>query len=264
MKQATVGPPSAVDATELIAQAGNLVVTVSDPLKVSDPDLKLLVSTLREHADPTPLPPMRDFLPESEMVEGTHRYALGPAGFQNAMAALQQPTAGDLANELGFASGAEVMAAQYGNSKRQGVLVLIDYPTPQLAEQHLRHLQGPLSAIAKGGDATIERKGSLLSIVLGPGDYAKHLRDAVRYGTQVTWNEPHQTLTEPPITSMIAQIIIATFFLMIAAIVLGIAFGGLRVITKVFFPGKVFDRPDRMEVLQLGLTSKRIDPRDLY
>jgi hypothetical protein len=48
------------------------------------------------------------------------------------------------------------------------------------------------------------------------------------------------------------------------AVVFGVAFGGLRVITKRIFPGKVFDRPERMEVLQLGLSSKPIDPRDLY
>jgi hypothetical protein len=51
---------------------------------------------------------------------------------------------------------------------------------------------------------------------------------------------------------------------MVAAIVLGIGFGGLRVFTKRLLPGKVFDRHDRMEVLQMGLSGKRIDTRDLY
>jgi hypothetical protein len=51
---------------------------------------------------------------------------------------------------------------------------------------------------------------------------------------------------------------------MVAAVVLGIAFGGVRVLTKIFFPGKVFDRPNQMEILQLGLSGKRIDPSDFY
>jgi hypothetical protein len=51
---------------------------------------------------------------------------------------------------------------------------------------------------------------------------------------------------------------------MVAAVVLGIAFGGVRVVTKRFFPGKVFDRANQMEVLQLGLSGKRIDPSDFY
>jgi hypothetical protein len=33
---------------------------------------------------------------------------------------------------------------------------------------------------------------------------------------------------------------------------------------KKFFPGKVFDRPEQMDVLQLGLSSKRINSRDFY
>jgi len=48
------------------------------------------------------------------------------------------------------------------------------------------------------------------------------------------------------------------------AVVLGAAFGGVRVLAKIFFPGKIFDRPDQMDVLQLGLSSKRIDSRDFY
>ena len=47
---------------------------------------------------------------------------------------------------------------------------------------------------------------------------------------------------------------------MVAAVVLGIAFGGVRVLTKRFFPGKVFDRPEQIEVLQLGISGKKIDP----
>jgi hypothetical protein len=44
----------------------------------------------------------------------------------------------------------------------------------------------------------------------------------------------------------------------------GIAFGGLRVIIKRLFPGKVFDRPEDIEVLQLGLSGKKIDASDMY
>jgi len=36
------------------------------------------------------------------------------------------------------------------------------------------------------------------------------------------------------------------------------------VVTKFFFPGKIFDRADQMEILQLGLTGKHIQHRDFY
>jgi len=43
-----------------------------------------------------------------------------------------------------------------------------------------------------------------------------------------------------------------------------VAFGGFRVIVKRLYPGKVFDRPQDIEVLQLGLSGKKIDPSDMY
>jgi hypothetical protein len=62
----------------------------------------------------------------------------------------------------------------------------------------------------------------------------------------------------------VAKIIIATVVFMVIAVALGAAFGGVRVLVKKFFPGKIFDRPERMDVLQLGLSGKRIDSRDFY
>jgi hypothetical protein len=145
-------------------------------------------------------------------------------------------------------------------------LLLIEYPTPQLAEQHLRHMQQAISAAAKQAGTTIERKGSLLTLVLRPSSaaYGDALRSAVNYETHVTWNEPTHTITDPPWTTILGKIMIATMLFMVVAVVLGLAFGGVRVLTKIFFPGRVFDRPEQMDVLQLGLSGKRIDSRDFY
>jgi len=86
----------------------------------------------------------------------------------------------------------------------------------------------------------------------------------VNYETQVTWNEPTHKITDPPWLSIVGKIIVFTLMFMGLAMALGVAFGGVRVLAKIFFPGKVFDRPDQMDVLQLGLSSKRIDSRDFY
>jgi len=145
-------------------------------------------------------------------------------------------------------------------------LLLLDYPTPQLADQQLHHIQPLLGANADFAGITVERKGSLLSLVLSPANEkaAGQLRDEIKYGTAVTWSEPSQTLTDPPWVVVLKNIFLGTFAFCGLAIVLGLAFGGVRVITKRLLPGKVFDRPEDMEVLQLGINSKRIDPRDFY
>jgi len=144
--------------------------------------------------------------------------------------------------------------------------LIIDYPTPQLAEQRLHHIQAVISANPALAGVTVERKTSLLSVVLSPASpqAAAKLREGIQYQMQVTWNEPSQTLTDPPWVSVLKNIFTGTIIFCVFALVMGVAFGGVRVITKKFFPGKVFDRPEDMEVLQLGLSGKRIDPRDFY
>src|SRR6266478_2047575 len=214
----------------------------------------------RKHSSQSPLRPIRAYLP-SGFSDGTRRYTLGPA-----VNSLKREEFTNLVNEAGFASGAEAMVAEYRNGKDSAGLLLLEYPTPQLAEQHLRHLEQALSPAAKQAGTTIERKASLLSLVLKPSSaaYGDSLRSAVIYETEVTWNEPHQTVTDPPLVTTLVKIILGTGLFMVVAVVLGVAFGGVRVLAKIFFPGKVFDRPEQMDVLQLGLSGKRINSRDFY
>jgi hypothetical protein len=158
------------------------------------------------------------------------------------------------------------MVAEYRTRTESAGLLLIEYPTPQLAEQHLKHLEQALPPGAKQAGTTIERRGSLLWLVLRPSSaaFAEELRSGLNYETEVTWNEPHQTISDPPMLSVVGKIIVITLLSMVVAVVLGVAFGGVRVLAKTFFPGRFFDRPEQMEVLQLGLSGKRIDPRDFY
>jgi hypothetical protein len=265
MHPSTLNRTSAVDGDRLFVLVGSYILSVRPTPAISTEDLATLVNSVGAHSDQTPLPPIRAYLPRG-FSDGTQRYARGPVGFRNAMATLKRDEFANLASEAGFNVSAEAMFAHYREGKDEAVLLLIDYPTPQLAEQHLRHLEQAISSAAKQAGTTVERKGSLLSLVLRPSSaaYGNVLRSAVKYETEVTWNEPHQTVTDPPLLTTVAKIFIATFVFMIVAVVLGVAFGGVRLLAKIFFPGKVFDRPEQMDVLQLGLSSKRINSRDFY
>lgn len=263
MQPSTVGRFTAVDDYGLIALLGDVVFEVRQPRNISTKDLQELASILAVRSDKSPLPPIRSYLPQEDLENATQRYALGPVAFRAATETLGRPEFAVLADAVGFSSGAEAMLARYSAG---ALLILIDYPTPQLAELHLRHLEASLPEKAKRGGVTVERKGSLLSIVMAPAmpGYAANLRNAVNYETQVTWNEPSATATDPPWAVVLYRIFVGTGIFMGAAVVLGIAFGGLRVFTKRLLPGKIFDRPERMEILQLGLSGKTIDPRDFY
>jgi len=265
MVPTNLGQVSAFDKTGVVILEGTLVL--ESTANVSKDDLGALVKAMEGGSEKGPLPPVRTYLPRTGRVLGTERYALGPEALKAAMANENVGAyAAALLDAVGFANGAEAMLARYSSpGKGNGVLLLLEYPTPQLAEQQIHHLTGVLPP-ARPGEQSIVRKGSLLSIVLeaSPAEYATNLREAVDYETQVTWNEASQAATDPPITSTLVKIIMGTGVFMVAAVVLGIAFGGVRVVTKRLFPGKVFDRQNQMEVLQLGLSGKRIDPSDFY
>lgn len=261
--------PSAVtdNETQMLILVGNFVVDLRKPSDVSTADLQALVRPLQKQADRSPFPPIRKFLPEDGLVQGSQRYALGVAGFQAALGALQRGDFSGLGSEINFKTGAEAMFGQYWLGRGPNdVLLLIEYPTPQLAEQHLHHLEAALSGKPETAGTTVVRRGSLLSLILAPSsaEATQVLRERIKYSTQVTWNEPSQTLTDPPWVVVLKNIFLGTLFFCGMALVLGIFFGGFRVLIKRILPGKVFDRPKSLEVLQLGLSSKPIDPRDLY
>jgi len=265
MVPTNVGQLAAFNKDVVLILEGALVLEAT--ANVSREDLTALIKRIEAASEKGPLPPVPSYLPKVGRVLGTERYALGPDAMRAALAEVGQTNVEALVGVSGVSHDNEVMLARYSlPGKGSGVLLLIAYPTPQLAEQHIHHLEEVIPEAAIQAGTAIERKGSLLKLVLSPSsaEYAQNLRDAVGYETQVTWNEASQVATDPPITSIMVKIFIGTGVFMVAALVLGIAFGGVRVVTKRFFPGKVFDRPNQMEVLQLGLSGKRIDPSDFY
>jgi hypothetical protein len=245
---------------------GNIVVQAEVPANAKADGLRELLKALQAKADGTPLPPLKSYMPIHWRTFGSEKYTLGPEGFRAGMSSLGQEASKELTAAVGFQNGAEAMLANYRGEHGSGILLLLDYPTPQLAEQHLHHLEQALPDALKRAGVTVERKASLLSLVFAPTspEHAQAIRDEVNYETQVTWNERGQRATDPPIFTIMYKIFLFTALFLGVATGIGIAFGGFRVIIKRVFPGKVFDRPENIEVLQLGLSGKKIDPTDMY
>ena len=63
---------------------------------------------------------------------------------------------------------------------------------------------------------------------------------------------------------MVVGTIEGTGVICLFALIAGLAFGGLRVVVKRSLPGKIFDRAEYVQVLQLGLASKPINAEDFY
>jgi len=267
MRNIGIGEDSALSQYDARFLVGNLVVQTSLSPNTKPETLTEILKPLKAAADLTPFPPLKSYLPDHWRIFGSEKYALGPEAFRASMTALDQGAyAEHLASEVGFQNGAETIMARYQGEHGSGVLLLIEYPTPQVAENRLHHLEQALPASAKRAGVTVERKASLLSLVFAATSamHAQAIRNEVNYATEVTWNEPHQTFTDPPLVYMMFKIFVFTCLFLVFATVAGIAFGGFRVLIKHWLPGKVFDRPQDIEVLQLGLTGKKIDPSDMY
>src|SRR3984893_10540408 len=193
-----------------VSLVGNIVMIIDNAGSLSPNDLDILSKQINAKADKTPPPPIPTYLPTPDRITGTEKYALGPAAFRAAVGTLYHPDIRALSDAVGFSSGAEAMFARYDNGRDRAVVLLIDYPTPQLAGLHWKHLEQALPPSASSDGTFIERKGTLLAIVLGPSSaaYAARVRDAVNYDTQVTWNEPPPTISDPHRTTVIANTII--------------------------------------------------------
>jgi hypothetical protein len=271
MMASLVGNDAAVQENRLWMLTGNLVLRVESQNLASEGDLRALVRALDGHADKTPLPDIRAFLPSNGLVQGTQRYSLGPEGYEAAARSLGRPAYTALASELSLgpksAADAEMMMASYADGKGgQEVLLLVLYPTPQLAEQQLHHLKPLLESKPEFAGTTVERDASLLSLVLSPSspEMAARLRQSIKYDTAITWNEPSQTLTDPPWFLVLKTIFFAAAGFCIFAAIGGLIYGVFRLIIKRLFPGKVFDRRNSVELLQLNLNSKEIKSDDFY
>ncbi len=271
MVPSLVGSNAALDKEDLWMLSGNLVLRIGSQKLASEEDIRALVKSLEGHADKTPLPDIRAFLPSTALIQGTQRYALGPEGFQLAVRALDRPAYSGLAHELSLgakseADGETMLGSYYNGKGGQEVLLLVLYPTPQIAERQLHHLQPILASKPEYAGTTVERDASLLSLVLSPSspDMAARLRKAIKYDTAITWNEPSTTLTDPPWLMVLKTIFIAAFGICVFAGGVGLLFGLFRLLMKRLFPGKIFDRSKSVELLQLGLNSKPVNPDDFY
>lgn len=282
---------SAVGRERVLVVEGNLLLDVSGPGTASLSDLKALVAKIAPAADMAPYPTMWEYLPAQGLIPNSDHYLLGPAAF-----ARLWPTADTRPNQtptqapdqafpadpppngdwLGFSDGAEAEIARYRFHGELVSLLLVRYPTRQIATKHLAGL-AKIFDINPAADATpassgrrssifVVRKSALLAIVAGTRSQplAVGLIRAVQYETSLTWSEPAWKATEKPFVTLLYDVFVGTGVLLIYGAVASLAFGLVRLMIKRLFPNQVFDRPNQMEVLQLGIYSKPIEAKDFY
>ena len=265
MQRADLTEHSSIAPDRALVLAGNLVVDIQGKnLNARNADLKALVSDVSQHAQEGPLPTLWQDLPQKNLVEGTDRYVLGPQ-------TLNQLFPGGLGESIGFSRGAEAELAQYHLGGRNATLLIVDFPTPQMAVHMLGDIKTKynVNGSQPGSSAPplyAVRSLTLLAVVAGAPSQsqADALLAQVQSGAVLTWDEPTFQFKEPSIEMMVVGAIEGTGVICLFALVAGLAFGGVRLLVKRSMPGKIFDRTSYVEVLQMGLVSKPINAEDFY
>jgi hypothetical protein len=142
--------------------------------------------------------------------------------------------------------------------------MLIEYPTPALAAEHLRRIdavnhaaqpQAGVNSVENVGPFFDKRTGPIVAIAAGPLSQsdAQTLLGAVNYEASVTWNENTYFDKKNNIANLLVNIILLCIIGGAISLAAGVAFGGLRVLLRRYLPGKVFGHPDQTDFISLDL-----------
>jgi len=248
MRTETIGDQGASNNTRILFCKGNILVDVSleRVTAMSGADLRSLAESLpRPQGNIAALPTLPGNLPAQSRVANTSRYIEGP----EALARLGVPVSAQL---IDFSSSPEVVTAKYRTSTGEAALTIIGYPTPQIAREKLAALH---SASLPGGPFYFKRTGPLVAAVNGsiPADEAQSLLASVNYDADVTWNQPTKMKPEEDRAGFIVALVLLCVIAVMAALIFGFAFGGIRILLNRFFPNKVFNRSKAAEFIRLDL-----------
>lgn len=202
-----------------------------------DPALEPILRQLLPQVDSGQQPPLPLHLPETDKIAGTEKYFIGPLGLTR-LSPFEE-----LKDVVLFEGGAEATAARYRNGGGEMSLLLIEYPTPQLAGDGYAKLQSYFESLpqeakdkrllTKTGNYVIE------AINIQDREAAQKLVRQIKYSPKVFWEgkkvtdipldfrPPDPTAVEEAFQT--ANVLIRTFYwigvMLTSALVLGIVAG---------------------------------------
>ena len=260
MAREQIGDQAASTDRRVLFYRGHIVVDAvfSAVSVMSAAGLRELAGVLpRPSGNAGSLPPILAFMPHRGYQANTERYAEGPL----ALAAIASPLPAELVD---FSASPEVALGQYSTPGGEATLMLIEYPTPALAAEHLRRIdaahhaaqpQAGVSAVENVGPFFDKRTGPIVAIAAGPLSQsdAQTLLGAVNWDASVTWNENTYFDKKDNIANLLVNIILLCIIVGAISLAAGVAFGGARVLLRRYFPGPVFGRSDQTEFISLHL-----------
>jgi hypothetical protein len=274
MRPETIGGEAAYLNNRVLFYQGNVLVdAIFDRMSVmSAAQLRDLAGLLPQVEGNKGNPPsLQSYLPkrafDKNFAKNTTKYILGPVTLNRVGSPLP-------AAMVDFSRGAEVAIGKYEAAVGEATLMLIEYPTPQIAAERLRQIdashhvtqqQPGVASIVDVGPFFDARTGPIVVIAAGPlsKSEARSLMSSISYDADVTWNENTYVTKKDNLANFLFNAIVLCGIVVGLALVAGIAFGGVRLLVKRFFPDSLFDRREAMEIISLNLEDEgRRVPRE--
>jgi hypothetical protein len=243
------GPESELADGEVVLVTGVSVVRAKSAAG-TDAVLAEIVAGLPKVAGPKGLAPLLPTLfPKDRLDADGLTYALGPVGYKAMGGALP-------AAILGWDKSAEVATASY---RGHGNLTLLLYPTPQIAGDRGRAIEGVVNegvgAYGAGyyGTVKLKRLGALVEMTSGrwSADDAQKLVDSVKLNQEVTFDKEihpsfHGELKKT--YTLLQEIAVFCGLGALAAIVLGVFLGGGRAVWRVMHGKSAASDPEFLSI----------------
>ncbi len=189
-------------------------------------------------------PLLPTLLPGKRLEKDSVHYALGPQSYQAMGGVLP-------AAIVGFDKAAEAVTAKYAG---KGILTLLLYPTPQIAGEHGRQIEAEMNREgATAGTVKLRREGPLLLLTTGAWNAADAQRtvEGIHLRSEVTWDKPvppefHAEIKKT--VSLLSSILIFCGLGALAAVVLGLFFGGGRAAIRVLQGKPAASEPEFLRI----------------
>ncbi len=255
--QLKLGPDAALasDGKGLLFRAGSTVVQSDFNPGLRAADLAALLVSLPKPMGATALPPLLPtLLPAKGLDAESVKYAIGPAGYQ-ATGGVLPPDA------VGFDKSAETVTAKY---KSGGVLTLLLYPTPTIAGDHGRAIEGAMRQQgAAAGTVMLRREGPLVALTSGgwSAAAAHSMVDGVHLHTEVSFDKPMPLEFHAEVQktySLLESIAIFCCFSAVAMVVIALFFGGGRALIRVMQGKPAATEPEFLHIDLRGSVGKRL------
>jgi len=208
------------------------------------------------------LPALPAYLPKPGYVRNTAKYVVGPVGLEKINSPLPESL-------VDFSVGTEVALGTYETSNGHAVLILVSYPTPQIAAEHLRRLDAARQPNPAGTPALLnianpifdKRTGPMLVVATGAisqGE-AQSLLSAVNYDADVTWNENTYSGKRNNLGNLLLNVFLLCAILIAFSAVAGLAFGGIRIFFNRILPESLLHREQEVDFIALNLSGGQAD-----